>query len=107
MENLPPLPAATPFHGSPAPVTSLTLNIDNRSAIDMATAKGPTKRSKHIGLAHHFINDEVHSGSILPRCVPTAKQKADFPTKPLKRILHIANLALMRAPSKNVLTDST
>jgi hypothetical protein len=38
---------------------TINLHIDNSGAITMSTANGPTRRSKHIGIQHHFINEQV------------------------------------------------
>jgi Reverse transcriptase (RNA-dependent DNA polymerase) len=71
----------------PVPSGPLVLHMDNKGAIDMAHANGPTKRTKHIDVKHHFIQQQIAAGALTIRQVPSAMQRADFLTKPLKRLL--------------------
>jgi hypothetical protein len=66
-----------------------TLQIDNKGAIDMAHANGPTKRTKHIDVKHHYIQQQVQASVLTLQQVPSAAQRADFLTKPLKRVLFL------------------
>jgi hypothetical protein len=53
-----------------------------------------------------FINDEVRAGNTLPRHVPTAKQKAGFLSKHLKRI-YLPRRPRRHQAKRTILTDST
>lgn len=64
-----------------------TLSLENKGALDMAHASGPTKRTKHIDFKHHYIQEQVHTRALPLRQIPTAAQLADIFTKPLKRVL--------------------
>lgn len=72
------------------------LMIDNQGAIAMANANGPTRRSKHIDICHHYLNEKTRAGIILPTHVPTTKQKADMFTKPLPRLKFLAALKSLK-----------
>lgn len=86
-----------------------TLSLDNKGALDMAHASGPTKRTKHIDVKHHYIQEQVHMRALRLRQIPTAAQLADIFTKP-KRVLFTKNAAELnlRAPTiEGVLTTHT
>jgi hypothetical protein len=75
------------------PVTSLVLSchrlalgIDNKGAIVMAWCEGPTKRTKHIDVKHHYLQQQVASNAFRLQQLSTTDQMADFLTKPLKRV---------------------
>jgi hypothetical protein len=65
---------------------TVTLFVDNNSAI--ALMKNPVfhGRSKHIDIKYHFIRECVECGQILVRRVCTNEQKADALTKPLTAV---------------------
>jgi hypothetical protein len=65
---------------------TISLGIDNNGAIDMARCEGPTKRTKHIDVKHHYLQ-QVASNAFRLQQISTADQLADFLTKPLKRVL--------------------
>jgi hypothetical protein len=50
----------------PTSLHTTNLRIDNSGAIAMSTANGPTRRSKHIDIQYHFINEQVQNGQIRP-----------------------------------------
>jgi hypothetical protein len=56
-------------------------------AINMARCEGPTKRTKHIDVQHHYLQEQVASNAFRLQQVSTADQMADFITKPLKHVL--------------------
>ncbi|OBS17106.1 hypothetical protein FPOA_12383 [Fusarium poae] len=59
---------------------------DNQGAIAMA--KNPTQhaKSKHIGIQHHFVREQVALGEIELQYISTKKQVADGLTKPLPKV---------------------
>jgi hypothetical protein len=73
----------TPLHSA-----SLTLLMDNQSAI--AIAKNPAfhERTKHIEVRYHFLKMMVEDGKIKLEYVPTTEQTADAMTKGLAREKH-------------------
>ena len=91
----------TPFFLSHKPLEATTLHIDNTGAIAMILADGPTRRSKHIDIKHHSINERARLGIIAPTKIHTSQQKADLFTKCLNRTKFLHNLSLIRAPPDN------
>ena len=71
---------------------TMTLMVDNNSAI--ALMKNPVfhGRSKHIDIKYHFIRECVERGQIVVKRVGTLDQKADSLTKPLP----LVKLGVMR-----------
>ena len=65
------------------PQSSVTLLLDNQSAMQLARNPVHHSRTKHIDVRHHFIREKVESGEIKLEYVPTADQVADIFTKPL------------------------
>ncbi|KAG7559072.1 Reverse transcriptase RNA-dependent DNA polymerase [Arabidopsis thaliana x Arabidopsis arenosa] len=65
---------------------SVTIRVDNKSAI--ALTKNPVfhGRSKHIHRRYHFIRECVENGQVEVEHVPGEEQKADILTKALGRI---------------------
>jgi hypothetical protein len=72
------------------------LRTDNQGASAMAHANVPTSRSKHIDVAHHFINEQVRANVIAVKNVSTRNQKADFLTKNLTRFEFKHNIGRIR-----------
>jgi hypothetical protein len=66
---------------------TIALGIDNKGAIDMARCEGLTKRTKHIDVKHHYLQQQVASHAFRLQQIATTNQMADFLTKPLKRVL--------------------
>lgn len=62
---------------------SVTLNVDNQSAIELTKNPVFHQRSKHIDIKYHFIRSEVASGFIKPKYIPSEKNIADMFTKSL------------------------
>ena len=65
------------------PRRTVTMFVDNNSAI--ALMKNPVfhGRSKHIDTRYHFIRECIERGQIVVKRVSTDEQKADLLTKPL------------------------
>jgi hypothetical protein len=54
------------------PITAIS--VDNTGAIAMANAEGPTKRTKHIDVQHHYVQQQVAAGVIKLRHVVCFRQ---------------------------------
>jgi hypothetical protein len=61
-----------------------TVQIDNRSAHQLAENPVHHQRSKHIDIRYHWIRDMVFSRTVQLIDVPTEDQRADFLTKALR-----------------------
>jgi hypothetical protein len=61
-----------------------TVQIDNRSAHQLAENPVHHQRSKHIDIKYHWIRDMVSSQTVRLIDVPTEDQRADFLTKALR-----------------------
>jgi hypothetical protein len=66
-------------------VPSVTLKIDNQSAISLCKNPVHHERSKHIDTRFHFIRDCVETGMIEVQYVCTNDQLADILTKALPK----------------------
>ena len=62
---------------------TVTLYIDNQSAIKMANNNAPTGRTKHIAIRYHILNEAVERAELRTEYVPTEENLADIFTKPL------------------------
>ena len=60
-----------------------TLNMDSKSAIDLAQNPVNHKRSKHIRIKYHWIREQVGASIVRLVHVPTALMSADMMTKAL------------------------
>jgi hypothetical protein len=59
------------------------LRIDNKGAIDMAHAHGPTTRTRNLDVCHYYLQQCVARKVLcLKQCI-TDKQLADCLTKPV------------------------
>ena len=65
----------------------LHLLVDNKGAFDIAHSYGPSKRTKHLDVRHHYIQQQINNGVITMTLVPTTEQQADFLTKPVGKKL--------------------
>lgn len=61
---------------------------DNQSAQALSKNGIKSERTKHIAVKYAFIHDEVESGRVQLRWVPTGEQLADVLTKALPRVQH-------------------
>ena len=59
------------------------LKIDNTGAIALANANGPTKRTKHLDVRYHYIQQQVQRKVFAIDHVNTENQLADPFTKTL------------------------
>ena len=64
---------------------SVTINIDNKGAIDYANNAQFSQRTKHIDIKHHFIRDHIEKGEIKLVYVASEANIADILTKSLDR----------------------
>lgn len=70
------------------PSDATTLLVDNQGAIALATNPAFHARTKHIGVRHHFIRDQVEDHTISLQYIPTDDQVADVLTKALVYAKH-------------------
>ena len=63
------------------------IQVDNKSAIELAKNPVNHERSKHIDVHFHFIRDHVKKGSFELVHVTSQDQVADIFTKPLPKVL--------------------
>jgi hypothetical protein len=68
---------------------SIKVHADNKSAI--ALGKNPEfhKRSKHINIQYHYVQEQVQAGQITTPYIPTSQMVADGLTKALSPELHL------------------
>jgi hypothetical protein len=64
------------------------LNMDSKSAIDLAQNPVNHKRSKHIRIKYHWIREQVGGKVVKLNHVPTVEMRADMMTKSLPEKLH-------------------
>lgn len=76
----------------------LRMLIDNKGAVDIAHTNGPSKRTKHLDVRHHYIQQQVHSRAIYLSQIPSSEQRADFLTKPVGRKLFKQALSYIGFP---------
>jgi hypothetical protein len=67
-----------------SPFPPMIMHIDNAGAQAMAEDTLTTKRSKHVDVRYHYIQEKVHDGVIELQHCHTADQLADGLTKPLR-----------------------
>jgi hypothetical protein len=63
------------------------IQVDNKSAIELANNPMNHERSKHIDVRFHFIRDHVKEGSVELVHVASQDQVAYIFTKPLPKVL--------------------
>jgi len=68
-----------------APTQPIVIHEDNAGAIVLAETSVTGKRTKHIDVRYHFINDAVKQNRIALRKIETKKNIADLFTKALAR----------------------
>ena len=64
------------------------LNMDSKSAIDLAQNPINHKRSKHIRIKYHWIREQVGAQIVRLNHVSSADMRADMMTKSLADKLH-------------------
>ncbi len=62
---------------------STALNVDNKSAISLASNASLHGRAKHIDIKYHFIREHIANGTFTILWIPSALNTADIFTKPL------------------------
>lgn len=65
--------------------SSVTVRVDNQSAIKLSNNPEFHNRSKHIDVRYHFIRDIVEKGILHINYVKSKDQLADIFTKPLPK----------------------
>ena len=63
----------------------IIIQVDNKSAIELAKNPVNHERSKHIDVRFHFIREHVKEESVELRHVASKNQAADIFTKPLSK----------------------
>jgi hypothetical protein len=74
----------------------VALHADNKGAIDMAHAHGPTKRSKHLDVRHHYLQQCVARKVLRMRQRTAGAQLADCLTKPRGRVRFLQAFHLLQ-----------
>lgn len=64
----------------------LHLLADKKEAFGIAHSFGPSIRTKHLDVRHHYIKQQNNNGVITMTLVPTTEQQADLLTKLIVRI---------------------
>ena len=62
---------------------SVSLNVDNKGAVDLSKTEAITRRSRHIKIQYHLLRDGVDKEEIMLEHVSTTENIADGLTKPL------------------------
>ena len=65
--------------------SNFVLYVDNQGAIKLSQNPIHQQRSKHIDVKYFFIRNEIHSGIVIPRYIPTSQNISDMFTKPLSK----------------------
>lgn len=63
--------------------SSITMYVDNQSAISLASENFFHAKTKHINIKYHFVRQSVVDGTIQVKYIPTEEQAADMMTKVL------------------------
>ena len=71
-----------------SPGGSTEINVDNQAAIASTHSEEKHNRTKHIDIHHHFIREQIQSGSIQANYIHTDDNLADLFTKPLPMHCH-------------------
>jgi hypothetical protein len=74
----------------------LALRVDNKGAIDMAHAHGPTKRTKHLDVRHRYLQQCVARKVLSIKQCTLNEQLADCLTKPLGRVKFLQAFKLLQ-----------
>jgi hypothetical protein len=74
----------------------VALYVDNKGAIDLAHAHGPTKRTKHLDVRHHYLQQCVARNVPRMRQCTTDAQLAECLTEPLGRVKFLQAFQLLQ-----------
>jgi hypothetical protein len=74
----------------------VALQVNNKGAIDTAHAHGPTKRTNHLNVRHHYLEQCVARKVLRMRQCTTDAQLADCLTKPLGRVTFLQAFQLLQ-----------
>ena len=61
------------------------LHVDNTAAITLSVTENRSRRMKHVAIAVQWLREQVQSGVVELRYIPSGQQVADFLTKWLPR----------------------
>ena len=89
--------------------STVTLHIDNASAIKLAKNPESHGRTKHINIRHHFIRECIERGDVTPKWISGKENVADILTKPLPKALFVKivnNLGLYQGKELETNTPS-
>ena len=65
------------------PIDNIIIREDNEGAIEMATNRFSSRRTRHVDMKHHIVRDAVESGVVRIHYVRSGEQHADVLTKAL------------------------
>lgn len=68
--------------------TPMTINCDNRSAIELTKTENYKPRIKHIDVKHHFVRENVHNNIVAIQHISSEEMVADILTKSLPTVTH-------------------
>jgi hypothetical protein len=66
----------------------ISINVDNKSALDLASNHVYHSRTKHIDVRHHFVREIVKKGIVNLQYLCTEEMIADIFTKSLPAVKH-------------------
>jgi hypothetical protein len=74
----------------------VALHVENKGASDMAPAHGPTKRTKHLDVRHHYLQQCGARKVLRMRQCTTDAYLADCLTKHLERVKFLQTFQLLQ-----------
>ena len=77
------------------PAAATTIHSDSQGAIALGKNPEHHKRTKHIDIQHHYVREQVATGSVALSYIGTEDMVADVLTKPLAADRHAALAAQM------------
>jgi hypothetical protein len=84
---------------NPTSLHSINLHIDNSGAIAKSTADGPTRRSKHTDIQHHFINEQVQKTDTTSQSLHRGSESGHV-YKSTQRVKFEANVDQIKCPAR-------
>jgi len=75
---------------------SIKLYEDNQSCIQLSQNPGHHRRTKHIDIRHHYIQEKVEEGVVTLKYITSENQQADILTKglPVNKFNHLVKLIM-------------